>query len=59
MDGKNFNHGGHRERMDTDYERVMEMIFKPEIRYSISKSAVFTTETQRTQRFGKLMRNTL
>jgi predicted protein tyrosine phosphatase len=32
---------------------------EPVIRYSISKSAVFTTETQRTQRFGKMMRNTL
>ena len=31
-------------RKGTDEERVMETIFKPEIRYSISKSAVFTTE---------------
>jgi hypothetical protein len=46
-------------RMRTDDERVMETIFKPEIRYSISKSAVFTTETQRTQRFWENMRNTL
>jgi bifunctional DNA-binding transcriptional regulator/antitoxin component of YhaV-PrlF toxin-antitoxin module len=42
-----------------DVKAFREQRHEPENRYSISKSAVFTTETQRTQRFGKMMRNTL
>ena len=42
-----------------DVKAFREQRHEPENRYSISKSAVFTTETQRTQRFEKNMRNTL